>query len=139
MTPENAVAIIEGMTYKRGWGIDACRSSNYNAAVILSVSWSSPNSDVAYAPFYDMGDMNLGADFVLVVGDCDDEIQLADKVMHCILKVEMHEAREFFAIGGESYDKIYHPHTTVGMQNWHKRSPIRYSDDLSDRIPLVFA
>jgi hypothetical protein len=48
-------------------------------------------------------------------------MDLYHKVFRVLLDAETHEAREFFGINWDEYEKPLHPHTLRGMREWAQR------------------
>lgn len=129
MEPSKALELLGDITYKPNFRLTANAYDRYERAIMLRVSYAVPESDVAFAPEYTYP-ASPDIDFIVLVGDCDDEMDFNTKVFACLLYVETHEAREFFSIGGNSYEKPFHPHTTAGIDQWNNRRAVVEAKDM---------
>jgi hypothetical protein len=122
MNIAEASEILAGISYKPGWSFSWTVADRYEDTLMFNVSYLVPESDANNAPEY-QEQTNPVMDFLLPVGDCGNDLDLYAKVFSAIAAVELHESREFFAVNGTEYRKLYHPHTTEGMLNFlYKRS-----------------
>lgn len=122
MRVSTALELIKGITYKPGWeftGHD--HTKRFQDCITVHVEYPAPDSDVKYAPAYDVPVLpKARADFPILLTDVSSPLDFHRKLMHMILDIEAHEAREFFSVNGETYAKPFHPHTWEGMTNWAK-------------------
>jgi len=119
------------ISYKPGWAFAVETNRKYSGVVTLKIWFQVRNSDVKYAPEYLEPVVPVPlVEFWLRVDDCDNDLDFYGKVFECVLQVERHEAREFFAVDGQAYDKPFHPHTPHGMTNWAERKPVTEAEDM---------
>lgn len=131
MQVPDALKLIEGVSYKPGWSFSAINYERNAGCVLLRVKYEVPNSDVRYAPEYAEPVAPVPSmDFILSAFDCHTDTDVYGKVIECLLQVERHEAREFFAVNGTDYDKPFHPHTPTGTTNWACRKPVVEMEDM---------
>lgn len=130
MDVSTALGLLSDITYKPNFRLSGREYDRFDRAIMLVVKYEVPESNVAYAPTYKFP-TSAEMEFIVLVGDCDTEIDFATKVFACLIDVETHEAREFFAIGGTGYEKPFHPHTTDGIYNYNQRRMTVESDDMA--------
>lgn len=135
MTPEHACELIDRITYKPGWTFDATPEPRYQDTVSLTVSFTAPDTDVRYAPAYERT-LPQTMTFYLHVAPCLTDLALWGLVLECVIHLELHEAREFFAVD-ERFSKPFHAHTSEGIVNWTCRSTVTTQRDHADITLLM--
>lgn len=111
MDAHRAAELIDGVTYRPTWfifGQDVSPDS-----VIMVITANVRQSDVSLAPDYDQR-ITIRKMFHIRTTSFISEDDFYRYVFDLIMLVETHEAREFFAVRGEQYDKPFHPHTVEG-------------------------
>lgn len=120
------------VTYKPGWAFTARdHTKRMEDTIVLHVDYEALDTDLREAPAYKK-QIKTYAEFDIVVGDCDDETTLYAKVLQRIIEIELHETREFFAVGGVELLKPFHPHTIAGMKHWADMQARNVHDHDSD-------
>lgn len=137
MDTAKAIEYIRAISYLPGWRFDPQLQERQEQGINLRIAFVAPESNVAHAPEYTVPTFPA-VDFYIPVGDCDTELDLYTKILHCILSIHTHEMREFFAVNGPAYDKPFHSHTIEGQYNWTHRRPVVEVDDLPMQ-QLIFA
>jgi len=110
--------MLRGVSYKPGWTFGYSVSSY---SIMVTISFRARNSDVVLAPLYDE---EIDVDTVAYI-DMEDIVTSDDlyrRMFEIITDAEMHEAREFFAVGGIAYHKPVHPHVAEGNELWKEWS-----------------
>lgn len=118
MRSHEACSVIAEITYKPNWKIWATPERvryEGHSSVNLHFAFTAPDSDVRYAPLY-RAQTRPGQSFELDVTAMT-RTDLIRAVMDKIVETEIHEAREFFAVG-DLYWKPFHPHTPEGIEAW---------------------
>jgi hypothetical protein len=119
MLPESAVELISALCYKPGWSLSATDCTHrHEGAVVVHVSYPAyPSERDQAAAGYPGPEQKLRANFPLLVGDCDDDVELYRRVLGVLLEVETHEAREFLRVR-PTWWAPFHPHRIDGMRRW---------------------
>lgn len=120
MRVHEAIALINEISYKPGWTFTPeDYTKRFEDTVLVKVGYPAPNSDAEFAPDYKQDVLPVArAQFPLIVGDVTNRLEFYRRIMDIILKIEEHEAREFFGVDRTYFDKPFHPHTLAGMQAW---------------------
>lgn len=116
MNVESALDLVNAIIYRPGWRISATDHTNrFEGSIKVRIDYPAQNTDREEAPEYNRAIMTY-ATFPLIVLDCDD-IGLYRKIMEAILKIEEHEAREYFRVQPTLWAP-FHPHRIDGMRRW---------------------
>lgn len=119
------------MSYKAGWKFHAVPNARYADTISLTIRYPVFNSNTEHAPDYSEWVLPVPTmEFWIQLADCTTDLDFYGKVLACLLDIERHEAREFFGVNGDKFDKLYHPHTVEGMTNWANRKPIVEAEDM---------
>lgn len=118
MLVADALRLVKGITYRPDWSFTAQDyTKRFQDSIRLRIDYTAPDTDVKWAPTYDHI-INTHADFVIHLTGLRTPEEFYRQVFRVILEVELHEAREFFAVSGSEFHKPVHPHTHEGMFNW---------------------
>src|SRR5213075_2024395 len=86
-------------------------------SIMVTISFPARNSDVDFAPLYDV-EISVDTVAYIEMEGIDTSDDLYRRMFEIITDAEMHEAREFFAIDGIAYHKPVHPHVAEGNELW---------------------
>ena len=116
MDIETACIKLTRFRYKPGWSLAAVPYPNIEGA--LEVTIHHPAVDSSKACMRDDYPQQFEADrpFTIQVGDCT-ESEFERMIFDQIIRVETHEAREFFR-DSSTGEAPFHPHTLSGMRRW---------------------
>lgn len=114
-----AIRLVEATIYKPGWTFTPeDHSDRFEASILVHVIYPAQNSDREQAPEYPTPiSGGARASFPILVGDVPDEVELYRRLLGAILRIEEHEAREFFRAGPTLWAP-FHPHNIGGMHRW---------------------
>lgn len=116
MEVDSAIDLINSLIYKPGWRISAKdHQGRFEGTVAVKIDYPAQNTNRDQAPDYPEN-IETYASFPLVVGDCDDEC-LYRRVLDEIMKIELHEAREYLRVQPTLWAP-FHPHRIDGMKRW---------------------
>lgn len=117
MRVESALHLIAELAYKPGWKFEAVDYRNrFEDAVMVKVTYPAQRSEREEAAEGYPTEIAPYASFVFVVGDCN-EVTLYRRILEVIMKIELHEAREFLRVSGTLWAP-FHPHRIDGMKRW---------------------
>lgn len=132
-----ACALVEKITYKKGWSFEAVPYPRYDGTIQVFVKYQVQDSDKRYAPDYPVT-AHPGKDALVMVSDCETSADLYAKIFDVVQRIEEHESREFFGVGPDDY-RVFHPHTDDGMVNWSQRRPVIPTENLINESVLIFS
>jgi hypothetical protein len=112
------------ITFMPGWTFAAVPHTNrFERAVKVRATYAVKDTDVEWAPDYNNSIVVYG-DFPIIVDDCPDPNTLYFKIFMCvIMRIQFHEAREYFSVNtasGNYTDKPFHAHTWNGMNTFNE-------------------
>ena len=118
MEVTTALELINGLVYKPGWKVSATDHTNrFEGSIILRVDYPAQSTDRVEAREGYPTDITTYAQEPIVVAECGDETALFRCVIDVILKIEEHEAREYFRVE-PTFWAPFHPHKIDGMKRW---------------------
>lgn len=123
MEVKSAVRLINELVYRPGWTIEAeDYTKRFEGSVMVKFTFPAYHTerDLAEQGYPSYTDESW-AKVPIMVGDCPDDAELYGRVLDCIRKIELHEAREFLRVK-PTYWAPFHPHRVDGMRRWAKRS-----------------
>jgi hypothetical protein len=116
MTVTSAITLIDLIVYRPGWSIRAIdHTKRYAGAVKVRIEYPAANTDRDQAPGYAQA-ITARAEFAMIVADCDD-VALHKQILDAILRIEEHEAREFYRVHPTNWAP-FHPHHAEGTLRW---------------------
>lgn len=115
-----AVRIIDSVVYKPGWRITVENPNSFTSTLQVRVDYPAQNSNREEAVNGYPTSIDISASFPVYIGYSTPE-QLITAVFSALIKIETHEAREFFRVR-PTYDAPFHPHRVEGMLAWNRRS-----------------
>lgn len=116
MTIQTAIQLVAGIVYQPGWVFTARdHTARFGDTIIVRIDYPARNSDRDQAPAYPE-QINTYAQFPIMVNDCD-ALALYRKLMDAIMRIELHEAREFFRVDPTMWAP-FHPHRPDGIERW---------------------
>lgn len=120
MNVTTAIEFIHALCYKPGWKFEASdHTKRFEGSVKVRITYPAQNSDREQAREGYPTNITTYAEFALIVGDLLEINQLLRRFIEALMKIELHETREFLRIQG-TFSAPFHPHTIDGMRNWHK-------------------
>lgn len=130
MNVASAVELINNsLVYKPGWAFTATDHTNrFEDTIVVRIDYPAQNSNRDQAADGYPESIQTYASFPLVVRDCTDE-DLAFQVLQAVVKIEVHEAREFLRLKPTMWAP-FHPHNVDGIKRWDDRTGDRLADDL---------
>lgn len=129
MLVNSAIRLInEGLVYKYGWEFHAEDDTRrYEGAIKVKIDYPANKSERADMRAAALADEDTAteaimtyATFRIIAEECKDDTALYKKVLEAVLRIEEHEAREFFRVL-PTYWAPFHPHKADGMQRWGTR------------------
>lgn len=117
METESACRLInQALTYKPKWKFEAeSNEKRFEGTITVCIHYPAFASEREYEGEY-TDEIMTYAKFRIVVSDCDD-MTLYRRLLEKLLKIEEHEAREFFRVQPTNWAP-YHPHRVDGIRNW---------------------
>lgn len=113
----SALELVRNVIYRPGWEFTAeDHSARFEGTITVKISYPSRNANRDQAAIGYPQEIQPNATFPLIVADCDAE-SLYRKILAAILKIEEHEAREFFRVNPTCWAP-FHPHRLDGMRRW---------------------
>ncbi len=110
--------LVNLIIYRPGWTIAATDHQNrYEGAIKVRIDYPAQSTDREEARGGYTHEITTYATFPIIVADCPDETALYRRVIDAILKIEAHEAREYFRVQ-PTYWAPFHPHRIDGMRRW---------------------
>jgi hypothetical protein len=114
----SAVALANRLIYKPGWQITAEDHTNrFEGTIKVRIDYPAQNSNRDQAEQGYPETIQTYASFPIVVGDCEDDATLYRRILDALVKIEIHEAREFLRVQ-DSFWAPFHPHRIDGMQRY---------------------
>lgn len=124
MRIDTAIRILSDMIYKPGWIFEVTdHESRFEGTVNVKITYPAMDSGEQNAPEYTVPvPGGARASFPIIVGDLADHDTetLFTRLVHVIMKIEEHEAREFLRVWPSKLAPL-HPHTIDGMRAWHRQ------------------
>ena len=119
MDINTAVTLVGQIIYRPGWTFQAEDARNrFENAIRIRIEYPAQNTDRDKALEGYPEDIRPHASFFVVVEEACDDVSLYRKIMRHILRIEEHEAREYFRVRPTGWAP-FHPHRTDGMKRWH--------------------
>lgn len=112
-----AELINNNVSYKPGWTITALAKDPITVNVYVEAIVR--DSSREEAPFYPRKIISSWSKDINLTELFDDEEQVYAEVLRIIVGHEIHEAREFFKVGGTKYEPMFHPHINRGKYLWN--------------------
>lgn len=112
LTYEEADAILKTITYKPGWKFMWAKAADGDS-VSVGVQYVAPNSTPGSSRY--QSEATVMASFSVPLASMSDPVQFTQAVFAGFALSEMHEAREFFRVGGVA---PFHPHRIDGQLQW---------------------
>lgn len=118
MECNSAIRLVENLIFLPGWRLEVeDHTHRFEGAIRLNINYPARNTNRDQADGGYATEFNTAAAFVILAGDCNDDIDLYRKVMECILVVWEHECREALRVRGTNWAP-FHPHHVDGMKRW---------------------
>lgn len=123
MDVTTAVEIInDQIKYKPGWTFTAEDHTNrFEGTVKVRVDYPARNSNRDQAAEDYPQEIMTYAVFPIVVSGCDSVTDLTYLILDAIIRIEVHEAREFLRVEPTMWAP-FHPHKVDGMKRWSERT-----------------
>lgn len=120
MDISRAIELIQAVTYKPEWHWTVVPHENrFKDTVLVTMYYNVRDTAYGHAPAYDTW-IEVFSSWPIIVGDMDED-QLYAELFRIIMKIELHESREFFSVrttDGNYSRKPYHPHRADGMTGY---------------------
>ncbi len=119
METASAVALVNNLSYRPGWTIEATDYTNrFEGSIMVKFTFPAFHTERALAAEgYPSQTDSSWAQFPIIVGDCATDDDLYFKVLQEITRLEQHEAREFLRVAPTMWAP-FHPHRVDGMKRW---------------------
>lgn len=120
MRCDTAIKLISQLAYKPGWELSATdHTKRFEQSICLCVKYPAANSDRPSAEdnYSEQVEPFARAQFVIMLGDSWKDVDLYRAIIDILMKVELHEAREFLRVR-PTYWAPFHPHQWDGMRLW---------------------
>lgn len=120
MDVSRAKELISDVTYKPEWRWTVASHENrFRDAVVVTMYYNVRDTAYGKAPAY-TDFIEVFSSWVIIVDDLSED-QLYAELFRIIMKIELHESREFFSVrvsDGDYSRKPYHPHRMNGMKGY---------------------
>lgn len=120
MDISRAMELIRNVTYKPEWHWTVQPHTNrFKDTVLVTMYYNVRDTAYGYAPDYAQF-IEVFSSWPIMVGELNEE-QLYAELFRIIMKIELHESREFFSVrtsDGNYSRKPYHPHREDGMHGY---------------------
>jgi hypothetical protein len=117
MTPDTAIALIDGLVYKPGWSFETTdHCHRYENSVLVRINYPAQRSERAEAADGYATTITTYAKFIILLDKLDD-VGLYRRLLDHIACIDSHEAREFLRTRPTLWAP-FHPHKTDGMERW---------------------
>lgn len=121
MDVDRACSLINnnGIHFMPGWSFEAHpHTKRFDRAILVRANYAVNDTDRKFFPEYDRP-IEVYGDFPVLVSDCQEDNTFYFRFfMMVIMRIQFHEAREYFSVRGDVCEKPFHPHTQPGMFDW---------------------
>lgn len=121
MNVDSAIQIINNLVFIPNWKFTATdHTDRFEGTVLVRVDYPARASERAEAAQNYPTEICTHANFPLMVEECEDEDDLVFCMILQLLKVQLHEIREFLRVP-TTYWAPFHPHRVGGMRRWAQK------------------
>lgn len=123
METRSAIELVNALTYRPGWTIEASDYTNrFEGSIMVKFTFPAYHTEREHARNgYPSHTDSSWAQFPVIVADCETDADLYFKILQEITKLEQHEAREFLRVEPTMWAP-FHPHRVDGMKRWAEKN-----------------